>query len=106
LVEIHLFGDLRYHAVEPQPVPGTVMHLPLDGDGTVGQVLSRVGIAPEDVGNVFLNGHLLPRSAYPITLGYPLAADQPLTLERFLATPVRSGDRVGIFPRNMGVVVV
>jgi hypothetical protein len=106
LVEIHLFGNLRRYADEPQPQPGTVVHLPLEGDGTVGQVLSRFGIEAEEVGNVFLNGHLLPRSVYPIALGYPLTADRPLTLEGFLATPVRSGDRVGIFPREMAVVVV
>jgi hypothetical protein len=83
-----------------------VLHLP-NGDGeTVGQVLARMGIELQEVSNVFLNGRLVPRSAYPITLGYPLTAPAPLSIEGLLKTPVRSGDRLGLFPHNMGVVVV
>jgi hypothetical protein len=69
-------------------------------------VLSRIGVDAEEVGNVFVNGRLLPRSVYPITLGYQLAADGPLDLESYLRAPVRSGDRLGIFPRKMSLVVV
>jgi hypothetical protein len=82
------------------------MHLPAEGNETLGRVLDQVGIDPEVISNVFLNGRLLPRSTYPITLGYPLAADSPLTLEGYLTTPVQAGDRLGVFPRTMGVVVV
>lgn len=82
------------------------MHLP-DGTGeTVGEILSHFGIAPETVGNVFLNGRLLPRSVYPITLGYPLTSQVPLAPDAFWNTGVRSGDRLGLFPRTMSAVVV
>ena len=106
MIEIHLFGDLQRYATDPLPLPGTVLHIQENQAQTVGQILTQVGIAPEEVSHVFLNGRLLPRSAYPMTLGYPLAADKALTLEGCLAAPVQSGDRVGIFPRKMGVVVV
>jgi hypothetical protein len=65
-----------------------------------------LGIEPDTIGNIFINGRLLPRSAYPITLGYALAADRPLILEEYLRSPVETGDRVGIFPRKMSSVVV
>jgi hypothetical protein len=106
VVEVRLFGNLRRYAAGARPTTDTVLHLAVDEARTVGQVFARVGIDPAEVGNVFINGRLLPRSAYPITLGYLLAADGPLTPEKYLGTPVQAGDRVGIFPRNMGSVVV
>jgi hypothetical protein len=106
LIEVRLFGDLRRYATGSASEPGTVLHLPEDDGRTVGQVLATVGIEPAEVSNLFLNGRLLPRSLYPITLGYPLAAERPLTQEGYVNTPVQAGDRLGIFPRNMGVVVV
>jgi len=106
LIEVRLFGDLRRHFPDPASPSGTVLQLP-NGDGeTVGQVLARMGIELQEVSNVFLNGRLVPRSAYPITLGYPLTARAPVSPEGLLETPVHSGDRLGLFPRNMGVVVV
>ena len=106
MVEVRLFGNLRRYVHGSKPTTDTVLHLPVDGARTVGQVFTRVGIDLTEVGNVFINGRLLPRSAYPITLGYLLAAEGPLTPERYLGTPVQAGDRVGIFPRNMGAVIV
>jgi hypothetical protein len=106
LIEVRLFGDLRRYASGSPAESGVVLHLPAGGNETVGQVLTQVGIRPEEVSNIFLNGRLLPRSIYPITLGYPLAADKPLTEEGYLATPVHSGDRLGVFPCKMGLVVV
>lgn len=82
------------------------MQLAMGEQETVGQVLARMGIGLEDVGNIFLNGRLLPRSVYPITLGYQLAAPGPLAPEEYLGISVQPGDRLGIFPRNMASVVV
>jgi hypothetical protein len=104
VIEVRLFGDLRHYADEPGAPSGVVLQV---GDaGTVRQVLVEVGIPPEEVGNLFLNGQLLPRSAYPITLGYPLAASVPLSTAGLLNTPVKPGDRLGIFPQKMALVVV
>ena len=106
MIEVRLFGDLRRYAKDARPASDTILYLPAAETATVGQVLARIGIDPGEVSHVFLNGRLLPRALYPITLGYPLAAPQPLTPERHWSTPVQKGDRVGIFPANMGVVVV
>jgi hypothetical protein len=106
VIEVRLFGGLQQYSPDPKSVPGTPLHLPLGDGSTLGQVLDRVGIDLEQVSNVFLNGRLLPRSVYPITLGYPLAADGPLSPEGYLSVSIKPGDRLGIFPRNMGSVVV
>jgi len=105
LIEVRLFGDLRRHAGEGI-ASGTAIYLPSTENETVGRVFAQVGIDLADVGNVFLNGRLLPRAVYPITLGYQLVAERPLARDEYLAVPVQSGDRVGIFPRNMSSVVV
>jgi hypothetical protein len=106
VIEIRLFGNLRRYAPDARPASDTILYLPARDTATVGQVLARIGIDPAEVSHVFLNGRLLPRSAYPITLGYPLVANRPLTAESHWNMPVQAGDRVGIFPCNMGVVVV
>jgi hypothetical protein len=110
MIEVRLFGALRGYApamaAASAAVPETVIHLPADGAETVGQVLAQMGIDVAQVGNIFVNGRLLPRSTYPILLGYPLAGDSPLSPEGYVNTCVQAGDRVGIFPRNMGAVVV
>lgn len=105
MIEVRLFGDLWRHA-DGMTSSGAAVYLPAEQSETVGQVLAQVGIDPDEVSNVFVNGRLLPRSAYPITLGYPLAAQTPLSAEGCWNTPVRSGDRLGIFARKMGLVVV
>ena len=105
LIEVRLFGDLWRYA-DGLTFSGAAVYLSAKQDNTVGQVLDQVGINPGEVSNVFVNGRLLPRSTYPITLGYPLASPVPLSPEGCWNTPVRSGDRLGIFPRNMGSVVV
>ena len=106
MIEIRLFGNLKRHVQGARPASDTILYLPAAETATVGQILARIGIDPTEVSHVFLNGRLLPRAAYPITLGYPLAAAQPLTPEGHWGMPVQEGDRVGIFPCNMGVVVV
>jgi hypothetical protein len=106
VIEVRLFGALQRYAPDPTLVPGTAIRLQVQERGTLGQVLAHMEIDPAEVSNVFLNGRLLPRSAYPITLGYPLAAERPLSPVDYLQTQVRAGDRVGIFPSNMGLVVV
>jgi hypothetical protein len=106
LIEVRLFGDLRRYAGDPASLSGVAIQVPAGESDTIGQVLAQMGIGPEELSNIFLNGRLLPRSAYPITLGYPLAAKVPLSPEGCMSTPVRSGDRLGLFPRNMGAVVV
>jgi hypothetical protein len=106
LIEVRLYGELRRYASPAVRGRGTVMYLPAKGSETVGQVLAQLRIDLAQVGNMFLNGRILPRSSYPVLLGYPVAADGPLSADDCLKTFVQPGDRLGIFPRNMAAVVV
>ena len=105
MIEVRLFGEFRYHDTRNQP-SGTAIDLPADTEKTLGEILAHFGIEPEAVGNVFLNGCLVPRSIYPITLGYPLTSQVPVGPDAFWKTVVQSGDRLGLFPRTMSAVVV
>jgi len=105
LIEVRLFGELRHHDASNQP-PGAAIYLPTNTGETLGQILAHFGIEPEAVGNVFINGRLVPRSVYPITLGYPLTSQVPLGADAFWNTVVQAGDRLGLFPRTMSAVVV
>jgi hypothetical protein len=104
VIEVRLFGDLRHYADQHAAPSGVVLQLA--DASTVGQVLAQIGIPLEEVGNLFLNGQLLPRSVYPITLGYPLAASTPLSASGLLGATVKPGDRLGVFPKKMALVVV
>jgi molybdopterin converting factor small subunit len=106
MIEVRLFGNLRRYAAGSTVDHETLVHLPVDDGETVGRVLAQMGIELTEIGNMFLNGRLLPRSRYPILLGYPLTAESPLSPDGYLDTAVKAGDRLGIFPRNMGCVVV
>lgn len=105
VIEVWLFGELQQYSGNKQP-SGTAVYLTAAAGETVGEILAHFGIDPKVVGNVFLNGRLMPRSVYPITLGYPLTSPVPLAADAFWNTRVRSGDRLGLFPHTMSVVVV
>ncbi|NIV40187.1 MAG: hypothetical protein GWN58_65530 [Anaerolineae bacterium] len=105
MIEVRLFGDFRQHYASKQPA-GTAVYLPANTGETVGQILAHFGIDPELVGNIFLNGRLMPRSVYPIMLGYQLTSQVPLSDDDFWSTGVQPGDRLGLFPRRMSSVVV
>lgn len=104
-IEIRLFGDLR-HLAGKEATSGVVVYLPAVEGQTVGKVFAQLGIDLAQVGNVFLNGRLVPRAVYPITLGFQLVSERPLAGDDYLSVPVQAGDRVGIFPCNMSAVVV
>jgi hypothetical protein len=111
MIEVRLFGDLRRYAPGPEsgapPVPsGVAVHVPAGEAGTVGQVLAFLDVDPDEVGNLFLNGRLVPRSLQAVRLGYPLAKSAPLSPEDSLDVAVEDGDRVGVFGRKMCLLVV
>lgn len=111
MIEIRLFGDLRHYAGQEAAPSGVVVEVAPGKAATVGQALALLGIGPAEVGNIFLNGRLLPlstqaRSAQAVHLGYLLARPAPLSPEASLDVPVEDGDRLGVFARKMGLLVV
>ena len=102
MIEVWLYGDLRRRAGDQAPA-----RLSLAESETVGDLLRRLDIAPEEVSHIFLNGKLLlSRSSMAPWLGY--RREEGWTGSDFnpLAVKLRPGDRLGIFPRKMGMLVV
>lgn len=116
MIEVRLFGELRRYAGDPVAgygaVPsGVAVGVPAGEASTVGQVLTFLGIGPAEVGNLFLNGRVLPwltqaRSDQAVYLGYPRPASAPLSPQASLDVAVEDRDRLGIFSRKMGLLVV
>jgi hypothetical protein len=107
MIELHLYGDLRRYAQEKTAAGQSVVQLPIGNGGTVGSVLREVGIDPTEVGQIFLNGKLLDtRCSIAPWLGYQSAKERVPIGKSYLDAPVRSGDRLGVFPKKMAMLVV
>jgi len=107
MIELHLYGDLRRYAQEKTTGDQSVIQLPVGNDETVGGVLREVGIDPAEVGQIFLNGKLLnTRCSMAFWLGYQSAEEHIPIGGSYLDAPVRSGDRLGVFPTKMAMLVV
>ena len=100
MLEIHLYGSLRRHAPDSRPDRDSVVRLEPQPGETVGATLERLSISPAEIYHVFLNGALLStRNSMAPWLEYQQVG-------RGLDTPVRSGDRLGLFADDMGLLVV
>jgi len=107
MIELHLYGDLRRHAREETTSGQSVVQLVIGDDETVGSVLRTARIDPVEVGQVFLNHKLLDsRCSMRPWLGYQSARERIPSGGSYLDAPVRSGDRLGLFPTNMAMLVI
>ncbi len=107
MIELHLYGDLRRHAQEKTASGQSVVQLPGGHAQTVGSVLRELGIDPAEVGQIFLNGRLLTtRCSMAPWLGYQSAEERIPKGGSYLDAPLRPGDRLGIFPTKMAMLVV
>ena len=103
MVELWLYGSLRRHAGESS-LP---LKLPIAEGETIGGVLSRLAIAQEEISHIFLNGKLLStRSSMAPWLGYVREREWIAPDFDPLEVVLRPGDRLGLFPRDMGMLVV
>ena len=101
-MEVHLYGSLRHYAPDSRPDRESVVRMvPRPGE-TVGTVLEQVGISPSEVYHIFLNGALIVTSnSMAPWLRYQQGGDA-----KGLDTLVEPGDRLGLFARDMGLLVV
>lgn len=107
MVKIYLYGSLRRYASDPQPSQESVVRLEMRPGETVAALLERVGIPSAELCHVFLNGALLStRNSMSPWLGYQEAAPRASSSGQGLDMPVRPGDRLGIFGRDMALLVV
>jgi hypothetical protein len=106
-MDVHLYGRLRRYAPQSRRDRDSVVRPTPRPEETVRTLLERLGIAPEEVAHVFVDGQLLlTHNGMAPWLGYPQA--QPNAADRVggLDTPLRSVDRVGLFGRDMALLVV
>jgi hypothetical protein len=105
MIEIHLYGKMRKNLGDDNLPEGNVLRLSPEPGETVASVFERAGISTEDVYSLFLNAKLLAaRSNMVRWLGYQQTGDDPLSWD--LNVPVSSGDRIGVFGRDMAALVV
>jgi len=107
MIEVYLYGQLRLHAADPRPDRESVVRLELQRGETVMTALERVGILTSDVCHVFLNGALIStHNSMAPWLEYPQAASGRLGAGSGLEMALQDGDRLGLFARDMMMLVV
>ncbi|MDO8691389.1 MAG: MoaD/ThiS family protein [Dehalococcoidia bacterium] len=80
-IEVRLFGKLRRLARRSEVSAESIVRVKAKAGENILGILDRLGISGAEVSNVFLNGTLVE-----------------------LDEPVGDGDRLGIFPDNMGLL--
>ena len=105
MVEIHLFGKLRKYAKKSDQEIDNVIRVAPQSDETIALLLNRAGIGIEDVYSIFVNHKLLAaRSGMASWIGHQKVRKDPFNWD--LDIPVKDGDRVGLFGRDMAALVV
>jgi len=105
MIEIRLYGKLRRQSANKELRETGILHLNPDSGETLNSLLGRIDISAEDAHSIFLNAKLLAaRSNMARWLRYQGASSNPLDWN--LDVPLNSGDRVGIFGRDMAALVV
>lgn len=102
MIEVHLYGSLRRYVPDSRPDQESVARLEPQPKETVGMVLRRLGISPDEIYHIFLNGMLLStRNSMAPWLKY-----QENRASQGLDTSVQEGDRLGLFARDMALLVI
>lgn len=82
MIEVHLYGKLRRFSDNQDPRRESIVHLQVEEDDTIEDVINRIRIPMNEIGsNIFLNGEYSK-----------------------LTRHVREGDRLGLFPDDMQVL--
>ena len=84
MIEVHLYGKLRRFTDNQDPAHDSITYRPVEAGDTIGDIIRHIGIPLEALStNIFLNGEYS-------------------ALER----TVKDGDRLGIFPRDMQLLMI
>jgi hypothetical protein len=105
MIKIRIFGRLRKKAGDPEVRETGLLKMTPEPEETMQSILERAGISPQDIYTIFLNSKLVAaRSNMVKWLGYQQAGPDPLAWD--LNIKLASGDRIGIFGRDMAALVV
>jgi len=84
VIEVHLYGKLRRFTDNLDPARDSIINITSENGDSIADIIQRIGIPCNEVGtNIFLNGEYSPQSR-----------------------KVHSGDRLGIFPDDMQMILV
>jgi len=107
MIEIYLYGDLRHYAPGNRASGRAIIALPAQSSETIAALLRRAGIPQAEVAQVFLNGQLLTTACSMAPyLGYVTAQARVPADRSPWETELRDGDRLGLFPARMCMLVV
>ncbi|KPJ77769.1 MAG: hypothetical protein AMJ54_06215 [Deltaproteobacteria bacterium SG8_13] len=102
-VDLHLYGKLRKFGDLPGDDP--VLQVVPDAGETLASLLERLNIPPAEIYSIFLNSKLLAaRSGMARWIGYQQVRADPFDWN--LKVPVKAGDRIGLFGRDMAALVI
>ena len=84
MIEVHLYGKLRRFTDSQDPAHDSIIYTSVEEGDTIEDIIRHIGIPLEAVGsNLFLNGEY---SA--------------------LGRKVKDGDRLGVFPNDMQLLMI
>ena len=102
-VDIHLYGKLR--RFRPHPGGPHVVQVEPNTNETIASLLQRLEIPIAEIYSIFLNSKLLAaRSRMARWIGYRQVRSDPFDWD--LNIPIKSGDRIGLFGRDMAALVI
>jgi len=105
MIEIHLYGKLRRFAKDSSPVRESVIRIESQPDETVESLLTRVGISIDEVYTIFYNSRLLSTHFKgALMMEFPQVNSNPFDWD--LSIPIKAGDRIGLFGRDMASLIV
>ena len=105
MVDIRLYGKLRYFVKEPEAGQDNLMRMAPQPEETLQLLLDRIGIPVDEIYTIFLNSKLLAsRSLMAYRMGFQQVNEDPLDWNLEIA--VEAGDRIGLFGRDMAALVV
>ena len=105
MIEIYLYGKLRRYAKNTQANQESVIKIEIQPDETIESLLARVGISVDEIYHIFVNSRLLATyNTMASWHGYPLQSDDPYKWD--LKLPVKSGDRIGLFGKDLALLVI
>lgn len=107
MIEVRLYGKLRRFGSDPRGDRETVVYLEIGPGETVGDALARLSIPQAEIAHIFLNGRLLTTcNSMAPWLRYQRVREDIPTCEPNLDYPLRDGDRLSLFGRDMAMLVV
>lgn len=102
-VNIHLYGKLRKFGRPSDK--GCILQMEPNANETLASLLERLEIPAAEIYSIFLNSKLLAaRSGMARWIGYQQVRADPFDWN--LTIPIQTGDRIGLFGRDMAALVI